>query len=52
MAAFGGHLFYDLFVQGWGGEAMAPSATPLNSLLENGFAFNEKGQVLNKIKIW
>ena len=27
MAAFGGHLFYDLFVQGWGG-GMAPSAPP------------------------
>ena len=26
VAAFGGHLFYDLFVQGWGG--MAPSAPP------------------------
>ena len=26
MAAFGGHLFYDLFVQGWG--AMAPSVPP------------------------
>ena len=24
-AAFGGHLFYDLFLQGW--EPMAPSAT-------------------------
>ena len=27
VAAFGGHLFYDLFVQGWGG-ALAPSAPP------------------------
>ena len=27
VAAFGGHLFYDLFVQGWRG-AMAPSAPP------------------------
>ena len=26
VAAFGGHLFYDLFVQGWG--ALAPSAPP------------------------
>ena len=26
VAAFGGHLFYDLFVQG--GGAMAPSAPP------------------------
>ena len=26
VAAFGGHLFYDLFVQGWGG--MAPSVPP------------------------
>ena len=25
-AAFGSHLFYDLFLQGWGG--MAPSAPP------------------------
>ena len=28
VVAFGGHLFYDLFVQGWG--AMAPSAPPLD----------------------
>ena len=27
VAAFGGHLFYDLFLQGWGGD-MAPSAPP------------------------
>ena len=26
VTAFGGHLFYDLFLQGWG--AMAPSAPP------------------------
>ena len=31
VAAFGGHLFYDLFVQGWGG--MAPSVPPLDPLL-------------------
>ena len=31
MAAFGGHLFYDLFVQGWGG--MGPSAPHLDPLL-------------------
>ena len=39
VAAFGGHLFYDLFVQGWG-QAMAPrhppgSATDNSSLLYN-----------------
>ena len=28
IAAFGGHHFYDLFVQSWGG-GMAPSAPPL-----------------------
>ena len=33
VAAFGGHLFYDLFVQGWGGGAMAPSAPALDPLL-------------------
>ena len=27
-AAFGSHLFYDLFSQGLGGGAMAPSAPP------------------------
>ena len=32
VAAFGGHLFYDLFSQGQGG-AMAPSAPPLDPLL-------------------
>ena len=32
VAAFGSHLFYDLFLQGWGG-AMAPSAPPLDPLL-------------------
>ena len=29
VAEFGGHLFYDLFVQGWGG--MAHSAPPPGS---------------------
>ena len=28
VAAFGGHLFYDLFLQGLGGGDMAPSAPP------------------------
>ena len=27
-ASFGGHLFYDLFLQGWGGGSMAPLASP------------------------
>ena len=29
VAAFGGHLFYDLFVQGWGGHG--PLGTPPGS---------------------
>ena len=32
VAAFGGHLFYDLFVQGWGGDH-GPLGTPLDPLL-------------------
>ena len=31
VATFGGHLFYDLFVQGWGGHG--PLSTPLDPLL-------------------
>ena len=31
VAAFGGHLFYDLFVQGWGDHG--PLGTPLDPLL-------------------
>ena len=33
MAAFGGHLFYDLFVQGWGGHG--PLGTPPGSATEH-----------------
>ena len=32
VAAFGGHLFYDLFIQGWGG-GHGPLGTPLDPLL-------------------
>ena len=32
VAAFGSHLFYDLFVQGWGG-GHGPLGTPLDPLL-------------------
>ena len=34
VAAFGGHLFYDLFVQGWGGHG--PSVPPPDPLLKTG----------------
>ena len=33
VAAFGGHLFYDLFVQGWGGGGPWPPRHPLDPLL-------------------
>ena len=33
VAAFGGHLFYDLFLQGLGGGAWPPRHPPLDPLL-------------------
>ena len=41
VAAFGGHLFYDFFVQGWG--AMAPSTPPGSATA----VWSEAGNFLN-----
>ena len=50
-AAFGGHLFYDLFLQGWGG--MAPSAPHLDPLLRQPIIMQNFRQKLHENEsIW